>query len=146
MRHSVKVSFNGSDVGEVNFNGQAQGEARLLVPQSQVREGENLVRLTAQGGDADVSLVDAVRLTYRHSYAADGNALRLTALAGQRVTIDGFTSSAIRIVDVTDPDAVLDLKPQVTKQQTGYAATITVPGDITTVASDTSGAVVFYNA
>jgi photosystem II stability/assembly factor-like uncharacterized protein len=128
LRHSVKVLFNGSDVGEVNFNGQAQGTAKLLVPQSQVREGENLVRLTAQGGDADVSLVDAVRLTYRHSYTADSNALRLTALAGQRVTIDGFTSSAIRIVDVTDPDAVLDLTPHVTKQQTGYAATITVPG------------------
>jgi photosystem II stability/assembly factor-like uncharacterized protein len=128
LRHSVKVLFNGSDVGEVNFYGQTQGAARLLVPQSQVREGENLVRLTAQGGDADVSLVEAVRLTYRHSYAADSNSLRLTALAGQRVTIDGFTSGAIRIVDVTDPDAVLDLKPQVTKQQTGYAATITVPG------------------
>jgi len=65
----------------------------------------NIVKLAAQGLESDTCLVDYISVTYQHSFTADNNALRFTAAAKQRVTIDGFTSSTIRIFDVTSPNA-----------------------------------------
>jgi hypothetical protein len=72
-------------------------------------EGANVVRFEALGGDADISLFDTLRLSYWHTPAADDDQLRLTAVAQQSVTINGFATSPIRVVDVTDRQAVLEL-------------------------------------
>ena len=77
--HRVKVELNGSEVGEVVFEGMVKGLMRWAIPQSGLEEGENLVTLEAQGGEKDVSLVDHIRLTYWHTYTADSNLLKFTA-------------------------------------------------------------------
>ena len=71
-----------------------------------------------------MSLVNSIRLTYRHAYTADGDALRFTASKKQQVTIDGFTNSAIRVVDVTNPDAPLEVRGRVESRGDGFAVTI----------------------
>ena len=119
--HRVKVRLNGLDLGEVNFNGQTLVAVKLMAPQVQVREGDNQVSLIAQGGESDICLVDAVRLTYQRSYTADGNVLRVTAPAGETITIAGFTSSSIQVVDVTDPYVTLRLPSQADGE-------VTIPG------------------
>src|SRR5690606_26909835 len=90
--HRVHVTLNGVGVGAINFQGQETGLASFPVSASWLREGENRVELSAQAGQRDVSLVDSVRLTYWHTYTADGDTLRFSAAGGQRVTIDGFSS------------------------------------------------------
>lgn len=75
--HSVRVQLNGTDVTRLSFNGQSLAKQLVSVPHAVLREGENKVRLIPEGGQGDVNLVDAIRITYSHSYAADGNALRL---------------------------------------------------------------------
>jgi len=50
-----------------------------------------------------------VRLTYPHTYTADDDALRFTAPAGQSVTVGGFSTSNVRVVDITDPNNVTEL-------------------------------------
>ncbi len=126
--HRVKILLNGSEVGEATFDGQSSYIAKLPIPQALLREGENIVKLTAQGVESDACLVDYIRVTYQHSFIADNNALRFTAAAKQQVTIEGFTGSTIRVFDVTSPNAVQEVLGLVKPQKNGFAVTVVVPG------------------
>jgi len=126
--HRVAVQINAVEVGIVEFDGQSHGAASIAVPQSILMEGDNLVTLTARGGESDVSLIDSVQLTYWHSYTADQDALRCTAPAGSQPTIGGFTNSPIRVIDITDPAAPIEIKGTVRSQGGEFAVTVKVPG------------------
>lgn len=127
--HRVQIQLNGSELGEISFASLQQGAGKFTVPHSLIKEGQNTVTLTGKGGESDVSLVDSIRLTYSHSYTADDDALRFTASKKQQVTIDGFTNSAIRVVDVTDPSAPLEMQGKIENRGNGYA--VTIPGQKT---------------
>ena len=126
--HKVRVFFNDSDLGEINFYSQAQGNSRWPVAVAGLREGENIVSLVAQGGEGDVSLVQSVSLTYQRNYRAENDSLRFTAKAKSRLTVDGFTSNQIRVFDVTAPNAVTAVKAQTVEQAPGYGVTFIAPG------------------
>ncbi|MEK6303384.1 MAG: C25 family cysteine peptidase [Acidobacteriota bacterium] len=127
VSHRVSVRLNGVDLGDISFIGQAQGSGRFSLKQTALREGENQLSLTPVGPEGDVSILDYVRLTYWHTYKAENNALRFTAKSKQQVTIDGFTSAAIRVIDVSDPDAVREVPAVVNAQAGGFAVTVQVP-------------------
>jgi hypothetical protein len=126
--HQVRVLLNGSNVGTVNFSGQGQGKASFPVAQSLLREGSNSVQLIALGGSSDISLVDTVRITYQRKYVADSNALRLSASGGQQVTIGGFNSSSIRVIDVTNSNNAQELTGAILGSKTSGSISLTVPG------------------
>jgi predicted extracellular nuclease len=128
-RHQVRILLNGSPVGVAAFDGQNSYTVKLPVAQTLLREGENVVNLTAQGEEADTTLLDYTRVTYQHRFTADNNALRLTAASKQQVVIDGFTASAIRVFDVTDAEAVQEIVGVVKPQKNGFAVTVTVTGN-----------------
>ena len=128
LAHQVRVTLNGANVGTVNFNGLAQGKASFALSQSQLREGVNSVQLTALGGSADICLADSVQITYQRRYIADNNALRLSASGGQQVTIGGFSSTAIRVIDVTEPNSAQELTGAVLGAKASGSITFTVPG------------------
>lgn len=127
LSHRVRVELNGVEVGAVGFDGQAAGITKIPLGRNALKEGQNIVRLTSFGGDSDVSLVEYLRITYPHTYTADGDALRFNLAAKQQVSIDGFTSSAIRVIDVTDPGAVRQVTAQVQAQKGGYSVTVAAP-------------------
>jgi hypothetical protein len=122
--HSVNVEFNGAQTGVLDFAGQSQGVASFTLPHSLVREGTNTVRLTPLAGQSDVSLVDYVRISYQHSYTAEKNVLKLTALGHQQITVDGFTTSSIRVFDVTDPNSPQEILGSIDRRTDGYAITL----------------------
>ncbi len=126
--HEVEIQLNGVTVGTVAFDGQAQGSTYLSFSQAQLQAGANRVTLVARGGWWDISVVVSVRLTYWHTYDADGDALQASVPAGQPVTIGGFSSRRIRVLDVTHPDAVQVVQGRVKKQGAGYAVTVVPPG------------------
>ena len=97
-------------MGEVVFEGQSRSEVTFSIPHSYLLEGDNVVTLVSQGGETDVSLIDEIRLTYWHSYTADGDSLRFTAQGREQLTVDGFSQTPIRVVDVTDPNMVLEVR------------------------------------
>jgi hypothetical protein len=107
--HQVAVRVNGTPVGNVTFEGRDQGAATLTVPHALLLDGDNVVQLEAVGGPGDFSLFDTLRLSYWHTNDADDDQLELNAASGQTVTIGAFSSSAIRVVDITDPQSVLEL-------------------------------------
>jgi len=125
--HRVKVRLNNEEVGEVVFAGQTKGFLQVEVPQSILLEGDNLVMLIPQGGEMDVSLVDTIRLTYWHAYTADDNGLRFRAKGGSWVSIDGFSDSAIRVFDITEPTRVIEVIGGVEPQKKSYAISFRVP-------------------
>ncbi|MFY9611596.1 MAG: C25 family cysteine peptidase [Blastocatellia bacterium] len=125
--HRVKIFLNGAEAGTVAFDGQAQGIAKFSIPQTILREGQNQVTLAREGGESDISLVDYARLTYWHTYTADNDALSLTVSGKQRITIDGFSNNRIRLLDITDPGAVREIKGTIVQQKSGFAITATAP-------------------
>lgn len=127
VSHRVQVRVNGVDVGEVSFIGQALGSGRFSINQTSLREGENQITLTAIGAESDLSLVDHIRLTYWHTYNAENSVLKFTARSKQRATINGFASAAIRVIDISDPEAVREVPAIVKLRNGGYAVTVTAP-------------------
>ena len=102
FEHNVALELNGQPLGTVKFRDQQRFTAKIAVPQSLLRAGDNVLQLTALGGWDDVSVVEALRFRYAHLYRADDNALLFTAAGGSEVTVGGFTTADVRAVDVTD--------------------------------------------
>lgn len=126
MTHRVRISLNGVAVGMLAFNGQGKETAQIAISQATLRNGENLVTLVGEG-ETDVSLVDVIRLTYWHTFIADENALRFTVPGNQQVTVGGFSSSDIRVLDITNPQVPEEVLGKVASQGSGFAITLRVP-------------------
>ena len=124
--HVVKVEVNGAPAGEVRFESQREGVANFSLSRGALKEGPNIVRLTASGG-SDISLVDYIRITYPHAFTADNNALRFSLASRHQVMIDGFGSDAIRVMDITDPDSVRELPARVDGRDGQYSVTVNTP-------------------
>ncbi len=127
--HRVSVTVNGLAVGDVQFDGQTQGSAKFFVPQTRLKEGANQITLTALGAESDISLVDAIRLAYWHTYQADQDALVVNVTGKQRVSIEGFTTNAIKVFDVTNPNEVQEIVATISQQKGGFAVTAVSPFD-----------------
>jgi hypothetical protein len=127
--HRVEARLNGQLLGFLEFNGQENRRAHFAVPHALLNEGMNSVRLTAQNGASDIALVEAIRVSYQHTFTAEDNQLTLVAAGGERLTIDGFTTKALRVFDVTDPDRSQELIGEVEQSKDGgYALTVAASG------------------
>jgi len=123
VAHQIQVQLNGSYVGTINFSGGTHNSSTLPINGALLREGANVVTLTAAGGDSDISLVDVLRMTYAHSYRADNDSLSFS-VGNRSAAVSGFSSAAIRVIDVTNPGAVQELAPKITNSGGSYGFTI----------------------
>jgi hypothetical protein len=129
--HTVRVLFNGVEVGTMHFSGLQKGANKFVIPATNIHEGTNQIQLIGPPGTSDLSLAEFVQLSYSHTDTADNNSLRMPAAGQQQMTIDGFTNSAIRVMDVTDSNAPVELRTVVSatsKTTSTYSATVNVPG------------------
>jgi peptidase C25-like protein/Ig-like domain-containing protein/all-beta uncharacterized protein len=126
--HFVTIHLNGADLGQLDFQNQQQGETRFSLPASLLKEGTNEITLTARGGSSDLSLVDHLRLTYQHRFAADDDRLRLSVSGGRQVTLTGFSAESIHVFDVTDSSAVQEVTGSLGKDESGFSISLAVQG------------------
>ncbi len=124
--HRVAVTVNGQSQGEIVFDGTNTKQQSFRLPAALLREGDNIVTLTAMNGADDDSLVQYVRITYPRSFVAYQNGLQFTASGGQQVRLTGFTNERVHVVDVTDASAVQELAVSVSSSGGQYDATVTV--------------------
>jgi hypothetical protein len=128
--HLVRVSVNGTEVGTIDFNGAENPSRTFAMPAGLLFDGDNTVRFNSVSTDRDVSLVETVRLTYPHSFKADNNSLAIGVNSAATTRVSGFTSSNIRVVDITNQSTMSDLTQTITvRPQTDgtFAADIQVP-------------------
>ena len=126
--HQVQLKVNGTPVGTAMFADREHSVTTLPISPSLLREGDNVVSLGSLNGQSDLSLIDWVRLTYPHQQKADTNMLRLTVPSGEAVRIDGFSSPAIRVMDVTDPNAPTQLSPLINRSGDKYSVKVQTTG------------------
>ena len=128
--HSVSVTMNGANLGDLNFTGQSVGEITLRVPRGILQQDVNTVTLTAQGGANDLSLVDHIKLTYPRTYTAQSDSLKFTAEAGNQVVVHGFDQPPSRLIDITNPGQAIELEPEVDTENGGYELRAKIPQSI----------------
>jgi hypothetical protein len=126
--HQVQVRLNGANLGVMDFAGREHPVTQFAVNPAQLRDGDNTITLVASNGQADVSFVDWVRLSYGHQYRADRNALNFTVPGGRTVRVDGFITSKIRVMDVTNPNSVTEVATGVGPAGAGDAVWLQVAG------------------
>ena len=126
--HRVAVSVNGREIAEVAFAGQERAVFRLPLPDDVPVEGDNAISLIARGGEEDISLVDVVNISYWHTNQADADQLLFTAEGQQHVKIEGFATPSIRVVDITDPGAVIDVRGAISEENGLHSIVIAAPG------------------
>ena len=125
--HQVAIALDGQPVGVCAFAGQAS--RTCVISPVGVSEGANDVVLVGQGDSPDQSLVASVELDYQHLFVADGNALSLTAPPATPISIAGFPSSDVRVMDVSDPTRPIELVTSVVAAGSSYTVTVNTPGD-----------------
>ncbi len=125
--HNVTVALNGVTLnGSIAFSDLERGVASFDA--TSISDGLNTVTLTASNG-GDISLVDHITMTYRRKYAADGDVLQFTMGGSQEVMVSGFTTPQVRMVDITDPTAPIELSVTLAAGAGAtFDATTTAPG------------------
>ncbi|MFL5306377.1 MAG: C25 family cysteine peptidase, partial [Polyangia bacterium] len=98
--HVVDVALNGVGLGPCGLDGQAR--ATCAFPATGLLAGANSVTLKSRD-QTDYTATERVWVSYRHAYAADGDALDFTAPAGAHLEVAGFSTADVRIADVSDP-------------------------------------------
>ena len=104
--HHVVVTLNGVEVGESWFEGTELRSLEVPFDQSLLQEGENTVEVTALlDGQAPSSFlfVDSFDLEYNRHYRADGGVLRWRGDDNPVVTVTGFESAEIAVLELSDP-------------------------------------------
>jgi hypothetical protein len=125
--HRVGVLLNGTELGEMVFDGRTGVVAVFDVPHALLVAGTNTVAFEARIGVDDMSLVESVRLTYQRKYIADGNQLTLDAGGGQELTVSGFSNDAVRVYDITSGSASEEWLANVAFESGAWTAHFTVP-------------------
>lgn len=119
MEHVVEADFNGYKLPLIRFRNLDRYTTTLTVPANKLNAGENTLTLTAMNGWEDVTVLESLKLEYKHTFRADDNALTFNVTSGTAVTVKGFTTDAIRVVDVTDPFAPVFINATISNASDG---------------------------
>ncbi len=130
QEHQVNVQVNGVNVGVINYSYRDNAIGQFNISPTLLRENKNTITLLSMLPGSDVSLIEYVRLTYPRLYRASSNRLQFSVPGGQAARIEGFTSSAIRVLDITDTANITELT--VSPQASGGAFAFTLPAAAST--------------
>ncbi len=128
MLHSVQVEVNGTVLGSLSFEGQSEGMESFTLPPGLLRPGDNSIRLRALNGEDDFSLIEYLRVSYWRTPDADNDLLPISVAGNQTISIGGFTTPAIRIVDITDPAHLKEMTGTIAPYDGWYSITIAIKG------------------
>jgi hypothetical protein len=139
--HTVSVMLNGHAVGVMTFDGTDLGLGAWDVDPAWLVDGSNTVSLEGVS-EFNVSLVDRIRLTYNRLYRPVNNRLRMVASGYQPVSIGPFTTSDIRVIDITDAARAVELAGTVAPVAGGFEVRVQPPAaGLRTLVAFTNGAI-----
>lgn len=116
-QHIVEVTLNGTVLPHAEGSWTLPFSAEYEVPVSLLLDGANTLRLrsTLSG---DISLLDKVTVDFPRTYVAQNNELRFYTENYRNARISGFSSSDIKVFDITsesEPRIITNLQPTQTE-------------------------------
>ncbi|MFN0064582.1 MAG: C25 family cysteine peptidase [Myxococcaceae bacterium] len=100
--HYVGVTLNGSRLATLVFSNQASHDVQLPIPEGVLSEGTNTLVLTKEGGPGDISLIDALTLSYPRALVAVDDELEFEASPNAEVSVSGFSTDDVQVFDLSD--------------------------------------------
>jgi hypothetical protein len=122
--HKVNVLINDLLAGTISFVDETSTNQIFSFPSSWLIEGDNKIKLVGVNSSHDTTVAEYVRVTYAHTFCADGDSLQFSLKSNQSVDVDGFSTTNIRVLDVTDPSRVAEVRPAIAPGNAGFALTI----------------------
>ncbi len=104
LPHQTKVELNGVEIGVINGSGQTLMAKQFDISTSALREGANTLKLTALASSGDASYFDTVKINYPKLYKVQQNNLSFYQPGYKEISVGGFTSSNVRVFDISNPD------------------------------------------
>ncbi len=104
--HHVLATLDGGPSAEVRFEGTGTAQLVLDLPAGVLREGENVLELTAileKGVSSSTVLVDSVDLQYERRTEAQRSALVVRPARSGTVEVSGLAEGELFVLDVSDP-------------------------------------------
>ena len=126
--HTIHASLNGNPLGTLAGFGKQQMTATYNLAPGALNNGSNTVGFTDSETTADIVLTDAYTLTYQHLPNADLDKLSFPVTPGQPLSIDGFSSNRVRVLDITNPLLPRELFPTIQPTGPDYTISLTPPG------------------
>jgi hypothetical protein len=125
--HAVNLTLNGQTLAPATGSGVLPFAAQYDVPCSVLQEGTNGLAMSAPN-IGDFSFFDSVSVTYPKKFASESNRLSLVSQNYRNTNISGFSSTNIRVFDVTYDGSPL-LVDGLQKQAVGNSFTISIPAN-----------------
>lgn len=104
--HRAQVHLNGTFIGDTHWTGSTAYTAVFSIPNGVLLDGDNTATVTAvldAGIPQSLFAVDSFDLTYERAYRAYGDQLLLLGDGNPDVTVDGFSSKNIWVLDLAHP-------------------------------------------
>ena len=99
--HFVNLTLNGHAIGQATGSGAGVPLALdVFVPASYLVEGSNAIGISTSI-DTDFGFFDQVQISYQRRHVADQNRVSFTTQNYRGANLQGFSSSNIRIFDIT---------------------------------------------
>lgn len=130
--HSVRLVLNGTEIGFINGNLQNAFSGTFTIPTSLLVEGNNSLQMNSVAS-GDFSMFDSIKLNFARRYAADQGRISFFTPGIRRVEVGNFSTSNIRIFDVTY-DGEPMLLQGLTPVQNGSVWSVTIPSGRSIVA------------
>jgi hypothetical protein len=124
--HIVEVTLNGEILEPISGENQDSFIGTYQIPTSYLREGANSIKFRSGGPAGDSSFFDTMRIGFRRSYLAEQNTLTFYTQNYRVARLNGFTSSNIRVFDMTQEGSLVELTNLV-PQQNGSTFGVSIP-------------------
>lgn len=123
--HQVEIILNGNVLAPAVSSGRFPFSNTLTIPTNWLIEGTNSLQFRSAGPSGDISFFDFVQISFSRKFIAEQNRLKFFTSNYKTARIDGFSSSNVRVFDVTDENnPVLAIGMPVSQQGTSYSVTI----------------------
>jgi len=102
-QHDIRVLLNNNEIGTIQGSFRELMIKNFTVPTSMLTEGSNVIKLISNISNS-TAFTDEIKVSYNRRYEALQNRLFFYTPNYRVVKVRGFTSSDIKLYDVSDPD------------------------------------------
>lgn len=104
--HHATLSLNGTTLGDVQWAGIAGADGTFAVPAGVLQESGNQLQIVAAldaGVPYSIFFLDYFDVSFASLFAAQGDALSFAAGGHAGVTVGGFSSTDVKLLETSDP-------------------------------------------